>query len=114
MTFLTRSVTADSSGAAAVSFDQLPTGIQWLVWQTSVETIPQGVGCSAYIKMNGRLVTSTPFGGSSAASGPPAITISPGDQFVVSWVGAPVGGSCVATLLYDEVPYGYRPPTQIV
>jgi hypothetical protein len=114
MTILTRSVTADSAGAATVSFDQLPTGIQWLVWQTSVETIPQGVGVSAYITMNGRLVTSTPFGSSSAASGPPAITISPGDQFTVRWAGAPAGCSCVATILYDEVPYGYRPPTHIV
>jgi hypothetical protein len=114
MTQLTRASTADSSGTATVAFDQLPTGIQWIVWQTSVETIPQTTGCSAYIKMNGRLVTSTQFGSSSAASGPPAITINPGDQFVISWIGAPASGSCIATILYDEVPYGYRPSTQIV
>lgn len=113
MTFITRSVTADSSGNASVSFDQLPTGVQWIVWQSSVETIPQVTGCSAYVKMNGRLVTSTQFGSSSAASGPPAITINPGDQFQINWIGGPPGGSCVATLMYNEVPYGYRPSTQI-
>lgn len=111
---LSRAVTADSSGAATVRFSDLPTGIQWIVWQTAVETIPQGVGVSAYIRNNGRLVTSTPFGSASAASGPPAITISPGDQFEISWIGAPAGASCVATLLYNEVPYGERPQVQIV
>lgn len=114
MSTLSRAANADSTGAATVRFSDLPTGLQWIVWQTSVETIPQGTGVSAYIKNNGRLVTSTAFGSSSAASGPPAITINPGDQFEVSWVGAPPFAACVATLLYNEVPYGQRPSVQIV
>lgn len=114
MPTLTRSVVADAAGSGSVDFSDVPTGIQWIVWQTSVETIPQGTGCSAYVKLNRRLVTSTAFGSSSAASGPPAITISPGDSFTVDWVGAPVGSALVGTLMYDEVPYGHRPSVQIV
>jgi hypothetical protein len=114
MAQIVRSVTANASGQGSVTFNQLPTGIQWVVYQTSVETIPQGVGCSAYVKLNGRLVSSTPFGSSASASGPPAITINPGDDFMVMWTGAPVGSSLVATLFYQEIPYGQIPFYQVV
>lgn len=114
MPTLTRSVTASSAGAGSVDFSDVPTGVQWIVWQTSVETLPQGVGCSAYIKLNRRLVTSTAFGSSSAASGPPAVTISPGDTYTIEWLGAPAGSSLIGTLMYNEVPYGQRPSVQIV
>lgn len=114
MAQLVRSVTADANGAGSVNFNQLPTGIQWIVYQTTVETIPQGVGCSAYVKLNGRLVSSTPFGSSASASGPPAITINPGEDFSVMWEGAPPLASLIATLLYQEVTYGNTPFNQVV
>lgn len=111
---LVRAGVADASGSGTVTFNELPTGIQWIVYQTSVETIPVGVGCSAYIRKNGRLISSTPFGSSSSAAGPPAITINPGDDFSVDWEGAPVGSSLVATIFYTEVQYGNTPFNQVV
>jgi hypothetical protein len=114
MSSLVRSVTADANGSGTVTFNQIPTGIQWIVSQTTVETIPQGVGCSAYIKRNGRLLSSTPFGSSSSAGGDPAITISPGDDFSIEWQGAPAGSALVGTIFYQEVPYGELPTHRIV
>lgn len=114
MPTLVRAVTADANGSGTVRFDQLPTGIQWIVYQTTVETIPQGVGCSAYIKRNGRLLSSTPFGSSASAGGQPAVTINPGDDFSIEWTGAPPLCSLIGSILYQEVPYGEIPMSAIV
>lgn len=114
MAQLVRASVADANGAGSVRFDQLPTGIQWIVYQTTVETAPQGVGCSAFVRLNERLISSTPFGSSASASGPPAITLNPGENLTVNWTGAPVGSSLIATLMYQEIPYGQTPFTQVV
>lgn len=115
MAILTRSVTADSSGNGTVTIAEVPTGIQWVVSQVGIETVPAGTAVPAVIRLNGRFVTSSANASSDAAQGPPYITINPGDQLTITWSGAPSRCSLIANIYLTEYPYGQiNPNAQVV
>lgn len=88
--------------AVTVTINGPQSGLQWIVWQLSVETIPFRPGAVAVVKRNGRLVTSTVNGGRSAAQGPPALRISSSDVLTIDWTAVHVGDEAVCTLYYEE------------
>lgn len=91
---------------ATVTFDQVPTGIQWVTYQLAFEILTeQAIGdIVATTKLNGRTLNVSNVPGSN--QGPPYYTIRPGDSLVVTFAGAPIGASCVVKMLYSEHPNG--------
>lgn len=102
-----QSVTVAADGTASIDFGPfVATGINWIISQVSVEVVSSGVTVtqtvSAFVRLNGRLITATNQGAGAGAGGYPFFIVKSGDRFVVSWVNAPVGYSAVATVFYNE------------
>lgn len=98
--------TANSSGIAVVSFAHNKSGLRWIVWQLTVETIPVRGGAQATIRRNGRYITSTIVGSGSSAQGPPALKMEPNDVLTCTWTGLTAGDEAILLFLYEEVPWG--------
>jgi hypothetical protein len=92
------SATADSGGAATVTFTPRSNDL-YRVTQVAVEMTGSGTAkCS--IRRNGALVSPVvPTG--DAAGGDPPIWLWPGDSLTVEWTSAPVGGIGKVTVFYD-------------
>lgn len=100
------SASADSTGTAVATVDNIPTGVNWIVWQTSVESSPFRSGANATMRRNGRYVTSTIQGGGSSAQGPPALLLTPNDTVTMTWKGLTAGDQGLMTLFVEEVSPG--------
>lgn len=114
MALYSSSARANANGEATATVQQNKSGLQWLVYQIAVETIPQRSSAQATVTLNGRYITSTVVGSGSSAQGPPYLTISGMDQLVVSWVGLTAGDSAILTLLYQETEWGVLPAGDFV
>lgn len=100
---------ASGTSKQILTVDGPPSGIQWILYQWSVETSPFEAGASAIVRRNGRLLTSTASGGRAAAQGPPAFLFSPGDQFTVQWDGVVVNDELIFSFMYREQTWGELP-----
>lgn len=98
--------TANASGNATVTYQHNKTGIWWIIWQWTVETIPFRSGARSATRRNGRYVASTVSGGGASAQGPPAMLLEPSDVLEFTWTGLTLGDQAIATLYYEEVPAG--------
>lgn len=106
----TSSTPAAANGAATLTLQPVPTGLEWIVSQTSVESIPARNGSSITIRKNGRYITSTPLSlGAAAASGPPSIMLTSHDVLTLVFAGMTAGDTCIGTLLYTEYVVGTLP-----
>lgn len=101
--------TAAADGTATVTFTAVPTGLEWVVSQVGIETLPPRNGATATIRKNGRYITSSALGSGSSASGPPFITLTSHDVLTVTWANMALGDTCVAVLLYSEYIVGTLP-----
>lgn len=102
-----QSQTVAADGTASIDFGAfVATGINWIVSQVSVEVVLSGQTVtqtvSAFVRLNGRLITATNQGAGAGAGGYPFFVIKSGDRFVVSFANAPVGYSAVVTVFYNE------------
>jgi hypothetical protein len=82
------------------------SGLQWILWQFSVETIPFEPGASAVVRRNGRLLAATNIGGRTDRQGPPAIQITNSDALDITWQGVRVGDELLCTLLVETTQWG--------
>lgn len=98
--------TADVNGNATALMKVDKSGVQWHVWQVSVETIPVRSSSRATLRRNGRYVSSTITGSGATAFGPPALLLNQNDQLTVDWIGMTAGDECIATPFYEEVQWG--------
>jgi len=106
MTALPITATADASGKASCLIALNKSGLNWIVWQVSVESIPVRSSANAVLRRNGIFVSSTIVGSASSAQGPPAFLLHQGDLLTVDWIGMTSGDECIATAFYEEVPIG--------
>ena len=106
MTDLPVSAIADSTGTAVVTLPPVQGGLKWIIWQITVETIPVRTGNQATVRRNGRYISSTVTGSNASAQGPPALNYNPNDVVTVTWTGMTQGDECIATILYEEAPFG--------
>lgn len=97
---------AIAGGTATVDITPVPGGLQWIVWQFTVETIPVRGAAQATVRRNGRYLTSTIVGSSSSAQGPPSLQLAPSDELTCTWVGLTVGDEAILTLFYEETEMG--------
>lgn len=103
MSDLPRTVTANAQGAGTITFADVPTGVEWVISQIGIETLPfVAAGCSAVVRKNGRFVTSSNQAGSASAGGQPYFLCRAGDSYTVEFTGGPANGSLVAVLYYNE------------
>ncbi len=102
MPVMTRSAVADATGTATVDVFDIPSGLIWVVSQTSVEALTAQVSVTATIRKNGRYITSTNQGNSSSAGGQPFIRLAAGDHYTVTWTGLIQGDTAILNLLYNE------------
>ena len=89
-----------------ITIEHGKSGLQWIIWQLTVETIPARLSAQATLRKNGRYVTSTIVGSGSSAQGPPAILLNSNDVLTVLWIGMQAGDELIATPFYEEVPWG--------
>jgi hypothetical protein len=82
------------------------SGLQWIIWQLSVETIPFEAGATVIVRRNGRLITSSVSGGRAAAQGPPAVKLTNSDVLDITWQGVAIGDELVCTLMVESVFWG--------
>lgn len=106
MTEFASTANADSTGSATVTVVHGKSGLQWILWQLTIETIPTRTAASAVVRRNGAYITSSIIGSGSSAQGPPAIVLNDSDVLSVTWSNMTQGDECIARLLYEEVPYG--------
>lgn len=85
------------------------SGLQWTIYQLSVETIPFEAGASVIVRRNGRIITTSSTGGRAAAQGPPAIMFGAGDEMTVEWDGVANKDQLLCTLMYTEQNWGDIP-----
>lgn len=110
-----QSVTAGAAGTATTTMGPIPTGVQWTVWQISVETNPARAGSSVVVRKNFRIVSSAALSlGAASAQAPPALVINPGDLLTATWAGMTAGDNCLVTWFYSEAPWSSRQPTGVV
>lgn len=92
---------------AEIHIPPVPSGIQWVIYQLSVEIrLASGAvpaNASAYLNTRSMYTLDVP----GTIQGPPYYTIRPGDDLVVVVTGAPNGAQCIATFLYHEYPNGH-------
>lgn len=105
----TKSIFATGTSAQVMTIDGPPAGLQWILYQWSVETLPFEAGASVIVRRNGRLITSSTSGGRASAQGPPAFLFSPGDLFTVQWDGVAVNDELIFSWMYREQQYGELP-----
>lgn len=105
----TVSVFATGRTNQVLTVDGPAAGLQWILYQWSVETSPFEAGASVVVRRNGRLITSSSSGGRASAQGPPAFLFSPGDQFTVEWDGVASGDELIFSFMYREQQYGELP-----
>lgn len=103
-----QTATADSSGNCTLTFDgtAIPSGMQWIIAQITIETIPVRGSARCTVRRNGRYITSSIVGSGSSAQGPPYLLLNGTDTLSASWVGMQQGDECVLLLLYEQVPWG--------
>jgi hypothetical protein len=97
------SALADSTGTGTITFAPVQGGLQWIIWQIAVETIPVRTGNTATLRRNGRYISSTVTGSSASSQGPPALAYNPGDTMTMTWTGMTEGDECIVTVLYEQV-----------
>lgn len=93
---------ANSAGTATVTYQHGKAGIQQVISQISVESIPKRLGSQAEVRLNGRYVTSTNAGSNQSASGPPYLVLDSFDTITVTWTGLTSGDQAILTLFLTE------------
>jgi hypothetical protein len=100
---LVRSAVADASGIATLTIADVPSGLVWIVSQTSVEAFTTNVAITATIRKNGRYLTSTNQGNASSAGGLPYLRLVAGDNYVITWTGLNPADTAIVNMLYNEM-----------
>jgi hypothetical protein len=89
--------------------DKIPTGLMWIVYQTSFEVVtPGGIGNpSGTVYLNNRVIATSDVPG--ATKGPPYWVVRPGDNFYMTVTGATIGAEIVVDVMYQEWANGATP-----
>lgn len=106
---ISRSALANAAGVAVVTLDGIPSGVEWVVAQINIESLPARSGSVVTIRLNGRFIASSIVGNAGTASGSPFVTCSSHDLLTVSWSGMTLNDSVIATFLYSEYLWGSTP-----
>jgi len=100
---------AKATTGQILTVDGPNSGLQWVIYQLSVETIPFRAGAIVVVRRNGRIITSSSSGGRASAQGPPAILMSNSDEITVQWDNVTPNDELLVTLFYTEQPFGAVP-----
>lgn len=98
----TFSTFATGTSSQILTLGQPPSGLQWIVWQLTVQTIPFEAGATAIVKRNGLYITSSVSGGRASAQGPPALRFLDTDVYTVQWDGVNSGDELICVILFEE------------
>lgn len=106
MTAYTQSeIVKAAATTATVTIQPGRSGLDWIVWQMTVTSIPRRGGGQVTVNRDGIYLTSTIIIPSSA-QGPPAIVLHDSSVLESAFTGMVAGDECIVTLLYEEVPWG--------
>jgi hypothetical protein len=99
------SAIVDAAGNCTVTIK--PRGsTTWSVSQLSIEMPSAPSGTVLTLRTNGHLIDSPFSARRASAGGDPPISLRPGDDLTVEWVGATPGQQGLVFYIYDEA--GYR------
>ncbi len=90
---------------STVSIQHGKSGIDWIVWQMTVQSIPRRGSANVTVTRDGLYITSSLVVPSSA-QGPPSIVLHTGSVLDTAFAGMLARDECLVTLLYEEVPWG--------
>jgi hypothetical protein len=97
------SAITDAAGVCSIRF-AVPGQVAWEVSQITVEMPDAPVGTTAFLRVNGALVTPLiPTG--DAAAGDPPLPVYAGDVVEIRWEGATPGDQGRALLIYRTASY---------
>lgn len=111
MALNTVTATGKADGTAVIDFAHGKAGLQWVVSQISIETVPPRSSATVMVRLNGRYMTSSSDGSAISAQGPPSIRLQSNDILSVSWAALTLGDQCILTLFYQEGPWGVEDPS---
>lgn len=105
MALLPVTAIAGAAGTAQVRIQHGRSGLQWVVSQISVQSIPLRTGATVTVNLNGQYWTSTSVL-PATASGQPFITLNASDLLTADFAFLTVGDSAILNLFYVETHWG--------
>lgn len=90
---------------ATVTIQHGKAGLDWIVWQATVQSIPRRGGSNTTMYRDGTYITSSIVVPASA-QGPPSLLLHDINVLDTVFAGMTAGDECLVTLLYEEVPWG--------
>lgn len=100
--FRTFQTKLDSTGKGSIEVSPFIESMEWDVYQISVQTAVNTVGCVVQISHNGYFLCSSNQGSKDSAEGPPDVVVLSHDILTVSWFNGTPNDIATVGLWFNE------------